>query len=157
MDKPQRARHHESMSRRRGQWITAAGVLVILCSILLPAAAARIERDIRAHERLHYGLHLAAGRTLSLCPCTRLLARTQYDKAEAHAQTVRQQLLVTSAIPSGPDERLEDAVLVSRITASVLVRRSHALLPLASMAAVAITLTGAFLLIRQVGQVQGTR
>ena len=133
------------MRAKIARWTVLAGVLLAVGGVLLlPGTVHRLERQVRAHERLHYGLHLAAGRTLDVCSCTQSLAQVQYGKARAHAHTSRQKRLVTSAIPRGPDERLEDAVLVSRLTLGVLARQPGGLVLLSGAALVLAALSGLF-------------
>jgi len=43
-----------------------------------------IESRIRENDELHYQVHRAVGRVLSLCPCTARLAASQYYKAGFH-------------------------------------------------------------------------
>ena len=142
IDRPCRTRHHEEMRASIARWIVLGGVLLAVGGFLLPGINERLEHQVRAHERLHYGLHLTAGRTLSVCPCTQSLALVQYGTARAHAHTSRQQMLVTTDIPRAPDERLEDAVLVSRLTLGVLARRPGGLVLLSGAALVLAALSG---------------
>jgi hypothetical protein len=43
-----------------------------------------IERQIGPNDPLHYDVHLAMGKVLSLCPCTAGLSRDQYRRAAFH-------------------------------------------------------------------------
>ncbi|MFN8556343.1 MAG: hypothetical protein U0531_02985 [Dehalococcoidia bacterium] len=80
---------------------------------LVKRAAFEAERVMRRHERLHFGIHLAAGRTLGVAPWTRDAADTQYAKALAHAHTSRQRALVTADRPRTPVAALKDSLRVS--------------------------------------------
>jgi hypothetical protein len=64
-------------------------------------------------DRLHYVGHLALGRLLDLCPCTRAVADDQYRRALPHARTPRQSALVGDVRPRGLNARLVDAVDVA--------------------------------------------
>lgn len=87
----------------------AVGAVISTAADALPHA---VEHQIRAHERLHYGLHLAAGRALGLCPCTRAAAQSQYAKAQPHAHTPRQRALVTTQVPQTAADYTTDALLL---------------------------------------------
>ena len=54
---------------------------------------------LQTKNAVHYDVHLLAGRTLSLCPCTRGLAAVQYSKAMWHARTQHQRALITTDRP----------------------------------------------------------
>jgi hypothetical protein len=43
-----------------------------------------IEQRIGPNDELHYVVHSALGRVLSLCPCTAGLSRDQYGRAAYH-------------------------------------------------------------------------
>lgn len=79
--------------------LSALSIVVSLVPALATAALTRSEHVVRRHERLHFTIHLAAGRALSLCPCTRPLAAVQYDKAALHAPTPNERRLVTTDRP----------------------------------------------------------
>ncbi|MCC6176364.1 MAG: hypothetical protein IT305_13745 [Chloroflexi bacterium] len=51
-------------------------------------------------DRLHYVVHLAAGRAADLCACAPEFAQDQYRRAAYHARTDRQLALVTSERPT---------------------------------------------------------
>jgi hypothetical protein len=54
-----------------------------------------------AHDnQVHYVGHLLAGRLFSLCPCTTRLADDQYARGLYHAETPRQEALLTSQRPT---------------------------------------------------------
>src|SRR5690349_3728472 len=59
-------------------------------------------------DRLHYVWHLGFGRLFALCPCTERLAVDQYERAEWHTRTARQQALITSERPRTLPEALSD-------------------------------------------------
>src|SRR5262245_38425973 len=48
-------------------------------------------------DHLHYAGHLAAGRLLDLCPCTRRAAAAHYYYARFHAVTPRQKAVLANA------------------------------------------------------------
>src|SRR5581483_7597903 len=73
-----------------------------------PALAA-----LQANDAVHYGAHLVAGRTLSLCPCTRDLAAIQYSKALWHARTPHQRALLTTDRPHTAWGIVTDALQLS--------------------------------------------
>jgi plastocyanin len=50
-------------------------------------------------DHVHYAVHVTAGRILSLCPCTRRAAATQYYRAKFHALTPHQRALLDSTAP----------------------------------------------------------
>jgi len=68
---------------------------------------------LQTSDAVHYGVHLVAGRTLSLCPCTRDLAAEQYEKAMWHARTPHQWALLTIDRPRTPWEAITDALQLS--------------------------------------------
>jgi len=43
-----------------------------------------IESRIRENDQLHYQIHRAVGRVLSICPCTARLSASQYYRAGFH-------------------------------------------------------------------------
>jgi hypothetical protein len=69
------------------------------------AAVRRADVFLHRHERLHFATHLAAGRLLSACPCSRGRADLEYWKAARHAPSARERALVTTERP----RRLPDA------------------------------------------------
>jgi lysophospholipase L1-like esterase len=73
-----------------------------------PGLPAQVGWVIEHGDRLHYVGHLLLGRVLDLCPCTVELASDQYERADAHARTVRQRALVTYERPHTPRAVLSD-------------------------------------------------
>jgi hypothetical protein len=61
------------------------------------------------NNKVHYGVHLLAGRVFSLCPCTTSFADEQYARGLYHATTSRQADLLTSARPTSMRARLAEA------------------------------------------------
>jgi hypothetical protein len=100
------------MNRPR-QWRPRLLIGFVLLVVLTPPALFGLNYGIRAHERLHYGLHLVAGRVLSLTPWTEGLAEDQYYRATYHAHTPRQRALVTTDRPDDLPERIEDGARVA--------------------------------------------
>jgi hypothetical protein len=115
--------------RRLAVWgitLFLMGVLTLVLAIEVmdialttPAVRADITRKVdrypvivalQAKNSVHYGVHLLAGRTLSLCPCTRGLAAVQYSKAAWHARNQHQRALVTTDRPHTVWEAVGDTV-----------------------------------------------
>jgi hypothetical protein len=80
-------------------------------------AVPALVRVFDAGDRLHYVWHLGFGRLFALCPCTERLATEQYERAEWHTRTARQQALITSERPRTLPEELSD---IAEIAASGL-------------------------------------
>jgi hypothetical protein len=95
-----------------------AAVLVVVVGVVWPAAGRTaltpLDQTVRAHERLHFAIHLAAGRVFSICPCTRGLAREQYWKASMHAPTSMEEALVTSGRPQRVRDGPGDLLVLTR-------------------------------------------
>jgi plastocyanin len=76
------------------------------------AMAANGSRDVGARaqwalehgDHLHYAGHLAAGRLLDICPCTRRAAAAQYYYARFHAVTSRQMAVLATTRPGSASE-----------------------------------------------------
>lgn len=96
-------------------------------------ALAFADREVHEHQRLTYALHLAAGRLLALCPCTRAQADTQYLKATAHAATDRQLALATTERPRTVESGLYDATAIAWLSLHNLLS-DPAVLPFAGLA-----------------------
>jgi hypothetical protein len=73
-----------------------------------PGPLPSLGRALDRGDRLHYVGHLALGRLYDLCPCTERLAAEQYERAEWHTRTERQQALVTSERPRTLHTMLSD-------------------------------------------------
>jgi hypothetical protein len=106
--------------------LSVISIAVALIPPLGTAALTQTERVVRSHERLHFTLHLAAGRTLSVCPCTRPLAAVQYDKAAAHAPTAGERWLVTTGRPQRLLDGPRDFLTLSRYGGWIAVNSSEA-------------------------------
>src|SRR5690242_14155753 len=76
------------------------GVVALGLALATPALADTALGFIH-NDRLHYVVHLAAGRAFSLCPCTTQLAQTQYARGMYHARSPHQVALLTTSRPSG--------------------------------------------------------
>jgi plastocyanin len=106
---------------KRRNWprrlLLAGGVLVglLFVSVVLLALAdftmagngssdwrARAQWTWERGDRLHYAGHLAIGRVLDLCPCTRRAADAQYYYARFHAISPLQRQVVSNTRPAGP-------------------------------------------------------
>ena len=67
-----------------------------------------------AHDdQVHYGVHLLAGRLLSLCPCTAQHAQAQYARGMYHARTPLQAALLTSQRPTSLQAHLAEAPMLA--------------------------------------------
>jgi hypothetical protein len=102
----------------------ALGVMVVAAGS--DSVPAPLERAIRRHERLHFGLHLAAGRVLSVCPCTRDQSQEQYGKAAAHAPSPQERALVTSERPHRYRDGPEDLFALGRYGAWISLHSTEA-------------------------------
>ena len=102
---------------------TAAGVLLASVTWLVAGESLRREADIvvHRHERLHFAVHLAAGRVFSVCPCSRGRADMEHWKAARHAPSVGERALVTSARPRRLFDAPSDAARLLRYGAWLMV------------------------------------
>ena len=71
-----------------------------------PSALERARWVVNHGDHVHYAVHVATGRILSLCPCTRRAAATQYYRAHFHALTPHQRALLDSSNPRTPGQWL---------------------------------------------------
>jgi hypothetical protein len=106
--------------------LSAFTVALSLVPTLGAVAVTHTERTVRSHERLHFSLHLAAGRALSVCPCTRPLATNQYAKAAVHAPTPGERWLVTTGRPQRLLDGPRDLVTLVRYGGWIAVHSSEA-------------------------------
>jgi plastocyanin len=67
-------------------------------------AAGRLDWAIHSGDHLHFAGHVAAGRLLDVCPCTRGLADGQYYRAHFHAVTPLQLAVAATTRPHSPAE-----------------------------------------------------
>jgi plastocyanin len=70
----------------------------------IPTSGARLRWTIDHGDHLHFAVHVAAGRVLDLCPCTRRAAAMQYYRASFHATTPAQKALLKNLQPHTPGE-----------------------------------------------------
>ncbi len=66
----------------------------------------------QARETVHYWGHLAAGRALQLCPCTRRRAYWEYWQAHFHAHTPQQRALISTQVPHSPAAGIADVAVI---------------------------------------------
>lgn len=127
--------------------LAALGV-ALRWSPLGEAAYTQLDRTIHAHERLHFAIHLTAGRVLSICPCTRNRAATEHWKAARHAPTPRERRLATVERPRSLIDVPRDVLALTRYGVWVALASPHGrlLTPVPLLAAAAV---GALLLSRR--------
>jgi hypothetical protein len=65
-----------------------------------PSFSARAAWVLDTGNRLHYTVHIVAGRLLDVCPCTRATADRQYWRARYHAVTPLQRAVALDPHPS---------------------------------------------------------
>jgi hypothetical protein len=106
--------------------LATLSIVAVLVPSLGTTALTHSERIVRSHERLHFSLHLAAGRALSVCPCTRSLASIQYEKAATHAPTPGERWLVTTGRPQRLLDGPRDLVTLTRYAGWIAVSSSEA-------------------------------
>jgi hypothetical protein len=106
--------------------LSALSIVVSLFPSLATTALTRSELVVRRHERLHFSLHLAAGRALSVCPCTRPLAAVQYEKAALHAPTPAERRLVTTERPRRLLDGPGDLITLARYSGWIAVSSPEA-------------------------------
>jgi hypothetical protein len=96
-----------------------AGLLLaaIAWAVAGDAMVHRADVALHRHERLHFAAHLAAGRALAVCPCSRGRADLEYWKAARHAPTPAERALVTTGRPRDSLDLPGDAVLLGRYAA----------------------------------------
>jgi len=100
--------------------VAAGGLLAVLGAAALAPSLMRAALQFGHDDQVHYVVHLAAGRALSLCPCTAALADTQYARGMYHAHTPRQKALLTTARPGTLRETLKETpVLMSALARHV--------------------------------------
>ena len=78
--------------------------LLTLADTLAPgdgsqSLSGRLAWTIHSGDHLHFAVHVAAGRVLDLCPCTRAAAAAQYYRAHFHAVTPLQRAVVATVAP----------------------------------------------------------
>lgn len=100
-------------------WVWFGLVLIAASAIALPAGVdlvragfTRADQRSDNYDRVHYGVHLIAGRILSVCPCTRGHAPDEYARALQHAGTSRRQALVTTERPQHVADGPRDAATI---------------------------------------------
>ena len=120
------ARRLPADARRTQRWLVrglmalvTAAVFMLLSFSLLAAAdfanAPPPHRDLTSRalwvwhhgNRVHFAVHILAGRVLDVCPCTRGAAHTQYYRALFHVLTARQHAVALNTRPSTPAQWLD--------------------------------------------------
>ena len=109
------------------------------------AGYTHLDRTLHAHERLHFMTHLAAGRALSVCPCTRNRAAMEHWKAARHAPTPRERALATVDRPRHLADVPGDLAALARYGLWVALTSPTGRL-LATLPAIALTAGGGLLL-----------
>src|SRR5712691_13488153 len=91
------------MRRLAGGWLL---VPAIVAGVALVSVWPGLFRFVDTNDRLHYAVHLTAGRILSLCNCTDHLAAAQYYRGLFHARSPEQVALLTTARPLTAEQRV---------------------------------------------------
>jgi plastocyanin len=97
------------------RWVCLTAGVGLLCSMLglgllsfadydmagngSTSSAARLAWVWQRGDHLHFAVHIAEGRLLDICPCTRRAANFQYFKAHFHALTPHQAALAADSNP----------------------------------------------------------